>query len=283
MVTEERPRLEGETIPEKGSPVSRGHAPGIGAAVAALGVGLGVAALSVAIGSYLIGGSIATLMLFVELGLLAGVVLYLSATRRPIAAALRLRSVPSRLYVVAIQLGLALLLANFAATALLGPPVYDFELSAGSEGLWERVIFAFSVVLVAPIVEESLFRGLLQGALEPRLRVWFAIILAAVPFALLHGLVPAIFFLFWSLPVGWVAWRTGSVRPGIVVHAINNLVGVVGLLVAGQLDSEPLESNGELGWVAVPLLLLAAMWSVRLCQRVGMLVDDVETGIVSDA
>ena len=254
----------------------------MGGAVAALGVGLGVAALSAASGSLLVGESLAVLMLLVEVGLLAGVLLYLSATRRHIAEALRLRAVPPRIYAVAIQLGLALLLANLAATALLGPPVYDFELRTGSEGLWERVVFAVSVVLVAPVVEESVFRGLLQGALESRLRVWVAIVVAAVPFALLHGPTPAIFFLFWSLPVGWVVWRTRSIRPGVVVHAINNLVGAVGLLAAGDIDPGSLESDGEVGWLAALLLLLAAMWSVRLCQRVGALAGQVETGIISD-
>jgi len=80
-----------------------------------------------------------------------------------------------------------------------------------------------------------------------------------------------------------VAWRTGSIRPGFVVHAINNLVGAVGLLAAGEVDPGPLESSGEVGWVAALLLLLAAMWSVRLCQRVGALAGQVETGIISDA
>ncbi len=270
-------------MPDEGSSVSRRRAVGVGAAVAALGVGLAVSAVSVTAGSLFLDASIATLMLLVELGLLAGVLLYLLVTRRTIGQALRLRAVPPRIYVVAIQLGLALLLANFAATALLGPPAYDFDLLGGSGGLWGRAIFAISVVLVAPIVEESLFRGLLQGALESRFQVWTAIVLAAIPFALLHGFAPAIFFVFWSLPVGWVVWRTGSIRPAVVVHAINNLVGAVGLIVADPVDSGSLDSNGEVGWLAVPLLLLAAMWSVRLCRRVGTLVVDVETGIVSDS
>jgi membrane protease YdiL (CAAX protease family) len=280
---EEPSGLKGREVRDEGSAVSRGSAPGIGGAVAALGVGLGVAALSAATASFFIDVSVAALMLLVELGLLAGVVLYLTVTHRRIAEVLRLRAVPSPIYVVAIKLGLALLLANFAATALLGPPVYDFELRTGSQGLWERGIFALSVVFVAPVVEESLFRGLLQGALESRLRVWFAIIIAAVPFALLHGPAPAVFFLFWSLPVGWVVWRTGSIRPGVVVHAVNNLAGAIGLLAAGEGDPGSFEPQRQLGWLAAALLLLAALWSVRLCQRIGALAGESETGIVSGA
>lgn len=255
---------------------------GVGAAVAALGVGIAAAALFATLGSLLIGGSVSVLILLVEVGLLVGVLVFLSATRRRIGQALRLGAAPSRVYVVAVRLGLALLVANLAATFLLGPPTYDFELPAGSGGLWERMIFAVAVVLVAPIVEESLFRGLLQGALESRMRGWLAIILAAVPFALLHGPEPAVFFLFWSLPVGWMAWRTGSIRPGIIVHAVNNLVGAIGLLAAGQMDRGSLEPDNRPAWFGALLLALAALWAVRLCRRVDEIVGRLETGSAGD-
>jgi len=125
------------------------------------------------------------------------------------------------------------------------------------------------VILVAPVIEEALFRGLLQGALEGRLRPWLAIVFAAVPFALLHGLTPALFFFFWSLPVGWVTWRTGSIRPGIVVHALNNLVGLIGLLAAGPLETEPVEQGVGGLVIAIAVLVMAALWSVELCARIG--------------
>jgi membrane protease YdiL (CAAX protease family) len=242
-----------------------------------------VGGLTAALGSLFIGDSVPVLVLLVEVGFLLGALLYLSLTGRRIGRALRLRAVPSRIYVVAIQLGVALLLANLAATSLLGPPSYDFDLPAGSGGLWERLIFAVAVVLIAPIVEESLFRGLLQGALESRMREWYAIILAGVPFALLHGPEPAIFFLLWSLPVGWITWRTKSVRPGIIVHALNNLVGAVGLLAADQLDGGSLEPEEGAAWFGSLLLVVAALWSVRLCLRVAELAGGIETGMISDA
>jgi hypothetical protein len=84
----------------------------------------------------------------------------------------------------------------------------------------------------------------------------------------MHGPQPAGFFFLWSLPVGWFAWRTQSVRPVIVVHAINNLVGAVGLFAAGHIDPDSLETGAGVPWLAVLLLLVVVLWSVRLCQRV---------------
>lgn len=257
---------------------SPGDAVGIGGALAALAVGIAAAALLAALGSLLVGDSVAVLVLLVEVGLLVGVLLYLTATHRRVGRALRLRAVTSQIYALAIQLGLALLVANVAASFFLGPPAYDLDLPAGSEGWWEWLIFACAVVLVAPVVEESLFRGLLQGALESRLRRWFAIVLAAVPFALLHGPDPAAFFLLWSLPVGWVTWRTGSIRPGIVIHAVNNLVGAVGLLAADRVDPGSLQSDEGAAWFAALLLGIAALWSLRLCRRIGEQANEFETG-----
>ncbi len=263
-----------------GSAPARRNAVGIRAAVVALFVGLGVAAVLAGAGSLVFSDSLAVLLLLVELGLLAGVVLYLAASGCRVSEALRLRRVPPGTYVLAVKLGLALLLANAAATALLGPPVYDIEL--GTLRLWERLAFAVAVVLVAPIAEESIFRGLLQGALESRLRPWLAISVTAVPFALMHGPQPAVFFFLWSLPVGWVAWRTQSVRPVIVVHAINNLVGAVGLFLAGRIDPDSLEASAGVPWLAIFLLLVVVLWSVRLCQRLGEIVAG-ETRIGMDS
>jgi membrane protease YdiL (CAAX protease family) len=88
-------------------------------------------------------------------------------------------------------------------------------------------------VLIAgctPIVEELFFRGLLQRSLLRRLGRNAAIAVSAVFFGLAHeqalqlpGLV------VFGLVLGYLAWRTGRLGPGIVAHACFNLVTVVTL------------------------------------------------------
>lgn len=90
-----------------------------------------------------------------------------------------------------------------------------------------------SAVVVAPILEEALYRGLWQSmiveGLGERLR-WPAVMIAATIFMAVHiGAVdvqalPAL----WALGVmlGWLYERTGSLLPGILVHMAFNAINI---------------------------------------------------------
>lgn len=244
-----------------------GRAPGIGAVAAAFFTGLALALMLTALVS-LVSGSLAISFLLGEVGFLGGVVFYLALTGRNVQLALRLIRVPRATYPLALQLGLALLFFNVAATIILGPPAQDIEFVMTAEGALEQVALVIGVALAAPVIEEALFRGLLQGVLEARLRRWFAIAVTAMGFGLLHGPDGAIFFFFWSLPVGWVTWRTGSIVPAVVVHAVNNGVGLLGYLAASPVDPEELEYASGAIPLAVTILLVAVYWAYRVCLRV---------------
>lgn len=81
----------------------------------------------------------------------------------------------------------------------------------------------------APLVEEMLFRGGVQGYLQQRgWRPVSAICLAALLFGLVHGnpaQMPAAFLL--GLLLGGVYAVTGSLWPAVAAHAFNNASGVV--------------------------------------------------------
>jgi tetratricopeptide (TPR) repeat protein/membrane protease YdiL (CAAX protease family) len=81
----------------------------------------------------------------------------------------------------------------------------------------------FSVVFVGPIVEEILFRGLIFGAVEKRLRVGGAIFVSSLAFALVHLDVihfPHIFGI--GVVLGWARWKSGSLGLPILIHVLNN-------------------------------------------------------------
>jgi membrane protease YdiL (CAAX protease family) len=256
--------------PVAGAQSVRARTPGFGTAVVALVVGLALALLLTGI-VHIVTQSLTAALLLGEVGFLAGVAALLAARGHRLSDALRIRPVPAGAYVPAFKLGIALLLANVAATVLLGPPAQDVEFVISADSLVERVALVIGVALGAPIIEEALFRGLLQGALETRMRPWFAISIAGSAFAALHGPEGALFFFFWSLPVGWVTWRLGSIGPAVVVHAINNLVGLMGLFAAGQIEPASLEHGAAARVIAVLLLAAAALWTVRLCARMSRL------------
>ena len=89
---------------------------------------------------------------------------------------------------------------------------------------------ALVVVVLAPICEEIVYRGLLWGAIEryrpPR---WVPFVLTTLLFALAHfefTRTPLLFVV--ALPIALARLRTGRLAASVVAHQVNNLLpGVV--------------------------------------------------------
>ncbi len=83
---------------------------------------------------------------------------------------------------------------------------------------------------VAPAVcEEFFFRGFLFQGLRDRLSGWGVVLTTALLFGLFHVATPSVLsperFLpstFMGLALGWVCLRTGSLLPGMLLHACHN-------------------------------------------------------------
>lgn len=89
------------------------------------------------------------------------------------------------------------------------------------------VAMFLAVVVITPLVEEFGCRGRMQYRLEHAFGVVPAIVIPAIIFCLLHGLVVAAHHLAFALFAGWVVWRTGSIWTAVYVHALNNAAVLV--------------------------------------------------------
>jgi membrane protease YdiL (CAAX protease family) len=105
-------------------------------------------------------------------------------------------------------------------------------------------VFIFTAVILAPLFEETVFRGLLQNMLRAVFRgrganaLWardlLAVVVTAAIFAAAHGTPTGFPVLFISgLMMGIAYWRTGSLWASMTVHFINNLVAVLLLTHGG--------------------------------------------------
>ena len=101
--------------------------------------------------------------------------------------------------------------------------------SDSQSAIWEMLVCS---VIVAPVLEEIIYRGLVQsvlGHLGGFRNRWLIVLSAAALFALIHlgpqvawqGL-PVLFVL--GIFLGWLYERTGSLWPGIVLHAGFNVI-----------------------------------------------------------
>jgi membrane protease YdiL (CAAX protease family) len=89
-------------------------------------------------------------------------------------------------------------------------------------------VMFFAMTIAAPVVEELLFRGLLQNALAKYVPSWGAILLSSLLFALVHlqlYAIPALMSL--SIAFGYLYHRTGSLRTNIILHMANNVFALV--------------------------------------------------------
>lgn len=124
-----------------------------------------------------------------------------------------------------IALGVTVGLAGFV---LKTPKIEEGILQQLLENPVTRVMVMISATTVGPLCEELIFRGFLLPLLARTFGALVAILLAALPFALLHGpqykwtwqLVLLIFLA--GCAFGWTRVRTGSTATSAVMHAAYN-------------------------------------------------------------
>lgn len=80
-----------------------------------------------------------------------------------------------------------------------------------------------TIGIMAPLLEEFIFRGIVLKRFLQRYDPWKAIVLSSVLFGLAH-LNPWQFIaaFLMGMAIGWIYYKTQSVWPGIFVHFVNN-------------------------------------------------------------
>lgn len=108
---------------------------------------------------------------------------------------------------------------------------FDRDLVWGSRGVVGMTIF--DTVVLTPICEEMVFRGLLFGTLRRRLPLAPAAVLSAAIFAIAHGYgILGFAAVFWSgLLWAWAYERTGSLLPSMAAHAADNLMASLSVIL----------------------------------------------------
>lgn len=171
------------------------------------------------------------------------VVWFLARRRLDTRATLRLRvrrdDAKGLLLGAGVQVGLSVV-AYLVITVLLdgnAPTQELVEVASDAIRSSDRILVLVGLVVLGPVSEELIFRGVLLGALERSRVSRYAVVVSAGAFAALHladpSAVLAVPFLF---VLGWVLGnevkRTGSLGRAVAIHAGFNLVTAVALLSA---------------------------------------------------
>ncbi|MFC4291343.1 CPBP family intramembrane glutamic endopeptidase [Sphingorhabdus arenilitoris] len=132
--------------------------------------------------------------------------------------------------VVAIALGFNYIYSEFIIPGIELQADLKMLFDAIPDTLFNTILLFIMVAILAPVLEEFLFRGLLQNALKHRMPVYAAIAVSAAIFSLAHVnwfaadlefyIFPPIFIL--GAAFGYLYHVTGSLRTCIILHIINN-------------------------------------------------------------
>lgn len=125
------------------------------------------------------------------------------------------------------------------------------EVAERIEGGMTTLVFLFLIVVVAPLVEELVFRGVLLSRLRRTMGPKAAIVTSAAVFSLIHLVdpdavfaVPGLFVI--GVALGWAALRRGNLSLPIFIHAGVNLTGALVLIFGSDLAEVAEEVNALL-------------------------------------
>jgi hypothetical protein len=117
---------------------------------------------------------------------------------------------------------------HFVGAPAPSSPVVSIMMSAS--GAAPRAVLIVLVVVAAPLVEETIFRGVLYGGLRRRMRFGGAALISALIFSGAHAqLVAFLPIAVLGLILAYVYERTGSLWASAVTHAVFNAASVLAL------------------------------------------------------
>jgi membrane protease YdiL (CAAX protease family) len=180
-----------------------------------------------------------------ELSLVAAVLVWIRYVNRGRLSSLGPPREPWTDVAVGVAVGLAVEVLGFLALFLLQhvvalfighQPAQPEQVPATVTG-WPLALTAASAILLAPLGEETFFRGFLYRGLRRRFSVWPAALISAFFFGLVHVqgasyllLVPPLFVV--GLGLALVYERRQSLLASMAAHATFNVIGVVSIVIS---------------------------------------------------
>ena len=136
--------------------------------------------------------------------------------------------------------------------------------------LLDQILMVLGTVVLAPIIEELLFRGAVQTAYERRGPL-IGVVVSSLLFMTIHlELAQSVAILPVAVAMGYAAWRTNSVLPAVLIHFANNgQAMLVSALQEGGVRRVGFTPSPLIGLIG-GLVAVAALWLVtRLTRRPG--------------
>ena len=162
--------------------------------------------------------------------LIVPILFFLTRKKLPLAESLRLNPVSREVVFTTILLSIGAMIISDEINILVDMiiPMPDSFLQVEAmltpENPLSLFLLIITIVFLAPIGEELLFRGFLQKKLEESWQdITRAVLVTSLFFAFIH-MNPVWIIQIYLLGVilGYLAWKTGSILTSLVLHSLNN-------------------------------------------------------------
>ena len=120
----------------------------------------------------------------------------------------------------------------------------------------------FKVAVIAPVVEELIFRGLILQGFRRNYNGFIAVLMSALLFALFHlnpWQFPTTFIL--GLLLGWIMLRTNNILLAIIGHSINNSLVLLTIKYWDTIQSHPfyLMEKRDFYYISLLIVLISSV------------------------
>lgn len=140
---------------------------------------------------------------------------------------------------------------------------YDRHMGGSDGGI---VVMLLSTAVVAPIVEELVFRGIIMRRLNRVMNIYLAAFLSSMAFGILHGnIVQVTYAVALGLVMSFVAVRCASILASCFFHILVNAIG--SLNITQFLPGDSFMTNIITGIVGLAIVILAIIWVYKINGR----------------
>ena len=201
---------------------------------------------------------------------------FLKSKQEPILKRLRLNSISYDTLIQTIMLSLGVIILSDELDRIIQSffpaPEYIVDLNGllRPETFLGFILLFIAVAIIAPIGEELLFRGFFQQALEKHWKdVTRAILITALLFSMIH-MNPYWFAQIYILGVilGFIAWKTQSVLPALILHGMNNTMAMLFAFVDLEKNNLYIWNGHVAPWIIL-FAIYASYYGFKGINRIG--------------
>ncbi len=170
---------------------------------------------------------------------------------------LRIKKVDRWIFTQIILMSILFVVIIDQITTLIPTPEWFIELM--NEQVSNDLYSFLTIVIIAPIFEEIIFRGIILDGFLKKFSANKSILLSSLLFAIIHlnpwqGIGAFIAGLF----LGWIYFKTQSIIPCIAIHLTNNLISFIATIYISS-DSFIISTLTQNNMISTIIFILSAL------------------------